>query len=608
MNRFDGPSSALAAQLFGSPALSARPAGGSLTDQAARWADHVLATSPLPPAYIVRKALDAVAFSLRHGLRDCAVPSKLVGVAAHQHAVEALAQYDQLPIADRPRLIVSHTLHAYAVQSDRSLQPVGRIQSKHAAWLAPLLGHGAAIHLQTVTGLDRRARGLPVTLGVNVRVSGLALAVESLRLARRCSSHGAGDHVSPVVAEASARYHVDADQHEADAMVPPTPFAIRHALVEHLRSIGLDPDACLRPAPTKHTVRALHAAHRAACDRAEAAFVGAHARRLLGHFAEGREVDPARVVPALVPVASGTDEAALFRVAARLWSVPVSRGFGRRLRYLVRDQHNGKLVGLLALGSPVFNLAARDRFVGWTARDREARLTHVMDAYVLGAVEPYASLLGGKLVGALVASAEIAADFSAKYDGVAGRIRDRVQHPTLALVTTTSALGRSSVYNRLRLRGPKGTDLVRYRSAGYTEGHGHFHIPEPVVEAMRLLLVARGRAFAASAAYGSGPNRRLRILREGLAAVGLDAALARHGVQREVFCVLPAPDGLEVLRGRSERSVHPRPSVAELGQAAVERWVKPRALRRPQFQAWTRSDTLALLAPRLAPVRTRSAA
>ena len=164
----------------------------TLTDQAARWADHVLATAGsadgpgLPPAYVARKALAAVAFSLRHGLRDLAVPTKLVGVKAHQHAVEALALYDGLPVHRRPRLAVTvgvgGALAVSAFRSDGSLQPVGRLQPKHVGWAAPLLGDGPrpdglrtglAVHLHAVTGLDRRARGLPVTLGVNVRVSGL---------------------------------------------------------------------------------------------------------------------------------------------------------------------------------------------------------------------------------------------------------------------------------------------------------------------------------------------------------------------------------------------------------------------------------------------------
>lgn len=147
----------LAAQVFGLPALTAdrHAPADSLTSQAARWADHVLTVSALPPRYVARKALDAVAFSLRHGLSDVAVPSKLVGVASHQPAVEALARCNELPTSDRPRLIVSHTLDVHAVQSDRSLRHVGRIQHKHAVWLAPLLSRGAAVHLHCVTGLER---------------------------------------------------------------------------------------------------------------------------------------------------------------------------------------------------------------------------------------------------------------------------------------------------------------------------------------------------------------------------------------------------------------------------------------------------------------------
>ena len=76
-------------------------------------------------------------------------------------------------------------------------------------------------------------------------------------------------------------------------------------------------------------------------------------------------------------------------LASLTWSVPVSNGFGRRLRYLVWDESNGKLMGLIAIGDPVFNLAARDKLIGWTSKDRNSRLVNIMDAYVLGAIPPY---------------------------------------------------------------------------------------------------------------------------------------------------------------------------------------------------------------------------
>jgi Druantia protein DruA len=38
----------------------------------------------------------------------------------------------------------------------------------------------------------------------------------------------------------------------------------------------------------------------------------------------------------------------------------VSRGYGRRMRFLIWDQSNEKLIGLIVLGDPVFNLRVRD--------------------------------------------------------------------------------------------------------------------------------------------------------------------------------------------------------------------------------------------------------
>ncbi len=71
------------------------------------------------------------------------------------------------------------------------------------------------------------------------------------------------------------------------------------------------------------------------------------------------------------------------RYASLTWSVPVSNGYGRRMRFLVFDASNDKLMGLLALGDPVYNLRVRDQWIGWSVEQKNARLWHVMDAYVL---------------------------------------------------------------------------------------------------------------------------------------------------------------------------------------------------------------------------------
>jgi hypothetical protein len=90
----------------------------------------------------------------------------------------------------------------------------------------------------------------------------------------------------------------------------------------------------------------------------------------------------------------------------------VSNGFGRRLRYLVWDDYNHKLMGIIAIGDPVFNLSVRDNLIGWDVAARGERLVNIMDAYVLGALPPYNALLGGKLVACLLRSRDIYDDFT----------------------------------------------------------------------------------------------------------------------------------------------------------------------------------------------------
>ena len=155
---------------------------------------------------------------------------------------------------------------------------------------------------------------------------------------------------------------------------------------------------------TKQRIRNLHAAQRLDILEQRRPFIETYGSKLAEHFACGDQVDPKSIDPQLIQVTPDSLESRLFRFACLLWSVPVSQGFGRRLRFLVRDRQNGCLIGLFALGDPVFNLSARDNWIGWTHEDRRDRLVHVMDAYVVGAVPPYSQLIGGKLVAALMGS------------------------------------------------------------------------------------------------------------------------------------------------------------------------------------------------------------
>src|SRR5260370_21131684 len=102
-------------------------------------------------------------------------------------------------------------------------------------------------------------------------------------------------------------------------------------------------------------------------------------KKYQGFFADGDDVKPEEVSPKLGLLESGdTENSGLFRYASYLWSVPLSGGFGRRLRYLVIDESNGKLIGIIGLTDPVIGLKVRDQWIGADKEQKERALWHTM--------------------------------------------------------------------------------------------------------------------------------------------------------------------------------------------------------------------------------------
>lgn len=301
---------------------------------------------------------------------------------------------------------------------------------------------------------------------------------------------------------------------------------------------------------------------------------------LENNLAYGDEIDPKMIKPLLIRVASETPNADLFRITTYLWSIPVSQGFGRRMRFLVKDKQNNKLIGIFALGDPVFNLSARDDWIGWSFDDRKERLAHVMDAFVVGAVPPYSYLICGKLVAALMGSTEVKATYERKYLDRTSIISGKRKRARLALITTTSAMGRSSLYNRLKI--PNGPQFIRL---GYTRGFGHFHISEELFEMMRCYLDQREHPYASGNRFGMGPNWRIRVIRTVLEDIGLDGdAILQHGIQREVYALPLALNWREVLLGKHRNLRSIVSPAADISAYCLKRWVVPRSERDSRYK------------------------
>lgn len=331
----------------------------------------------------------------------------------------------------------------------------------------------------------------------------------------------------------------------------------------------------------KQQIRRIHAVSREERLKAEGPFVREWLPRLWGYLASGSDVDPAAIDPVPVVVQGEGEMAALFRLACLWWSVPVSRGFGRRFRVLIFDRSNGKLFGLLGMTDPVFNLRARDVWIGWDVSEREDRLVHVMDAYVLGAVPPYNSLLGAKLVALLAGSDFIRDVFRRRYRTARSVILRRQFDGRLALVTATSALGRSSIYNRLRFDG-----MEVFQPVGFTQGYGHFHVADGTYEQLREYLASLRENEVKRYKFGNGPNYRIRVVRKALERLRLPPDLLRHGVRRAVYVAPLAENSAAFLRGEGQRLRWYGRPFEEVVSVWRERWLLPRASRDSSYRSF----------------------
>lgn len=369
---------------------------------------------------------------------------------------------------------------------------------------------------------------------------------------------------------------------------------LRKKVRRHLRELGFHKaeDGILEiDGDGKDVIRTLHRSQRRERLASNSVLIESRASGLLPFFASGADLNPSQIKPTLRRVLPGTTEAELFRLASLTWSVPVSNGYGRRLRYLVWDAHHDKLMGLIAIGDPVFNLSVREKHIGWDVREKTARLVNIMDAYVLGALPPYNMLLGGKLVACLIRSREIYDDFAKTYGSATGIISGQDKGARLLAVTTSSSMGRSSVYNRLKL------DQTQYlTSLGYTRGWGHFHIPDSLFAELRDYLRSVGHRYSDRHRFGQGPNWRMRTTRAALQSLGFSDELLRHGIKREVFISTLADNSEKILRtGKGSPELASLLRVEEVAGRAIERWVVPRSKRRTEYLSWEREQIWSLL-------------
>lgn len=361
---------------------------------------------------------------------------------------------------------------------------------------------------------------------------------------------------------------------------------LRYKVLENLTKSGfsIEGDRILSVPQDKEFLRKVHANAVAYLREKKREFIEEYDQTFLEKFIiGGKDLDIHNIRPVLRRIDSKLDSA-LFNWIKLHWSIPISAGYGRRLRYIVYDRGNSAVMGIIGLADPVFALGDRDRYIGWTADARKRNLKHVMDAFVLGSVPPYSHILGGKLVASLLMSPKIRIDFSKQYKGKKSLISGEIFDGKLAAITTASALGKSSVYDRININGGS-----KFLHVGWSKGSGEFQFLNGLYQQIYELALPTLK-WTKNPLWGKGSRNRRVVIQEGLRILNLPANLIYHNVPRELFLVPLGSRTFSFLRNETKLIGYFSITQDEIVKYALKRWIIPRSERKLDYLDFKREQ------------------
>ncbi len=261
------------------------------------------------------------------------------------------------------------------------------------------------------------------------------------------------------------------------------------------------------------------------------------------------------------------------------WSIPYQRSYGRLMKFFLWDVHHDAPFGLLGLQSPILKMSVRDNYLEIPKDNLDIWINRSMHAQRVGALPPYNELLGGKMVALALTSNEVRESYKRKYQNSITLLKNRKLDPNLLFITTTSAFGKSSLYDRLSINGEKVAIPI-----GFTKGSGTFHIPEPIY--LKVLRYLENQGITIERGFGHGPSKKLKLLNFGFKRLKLPK-FEYHNIQRE-FYLFPLVRNLkDVIKQNQKPNWINRP-FGELADFWIKRWGIPRSMRKSDWKTFNK--------------------
>jgi hypothetical protein len=272
-------------------------------------------------------------------------------------------------------------------------------------------------------------------------------------------------------------------------------------------------------------------------------FIFKYSHLVKKYAVNGKKINPLKINLQLRQILPDTEDELLFRWwNLSWWSMPYQRPYGRQMRFILWDTYHQAPLGLISLQSPVLKQAIRDKHLEIPKDSLDYWVNRSMSAQRVGALPPYNELLGGKLVAITLACNEIRTAYKNKYENYNTLMRGRTLDSDLLFITTSSAFGKSSLYNRLKIN----SDCIAEK-LGYTEGYGSFQIPESLYQ--RILTYLRKKGEDITRGYGGGPSKKLKLIQLACRKLGI-LDYSHHGIKREYYLFPFAFNTKAIIKGQ----------------------------------------------------------
>lgn len=355
---------------------------------------------------------------------------------------------------------------------------------------------------------------------------------------------------------------------------------LREKILTSLKSQGFS----LNPHPKpenykKDTLRKIHLKKKREQMKIHKKFLVRNFEKVKKFHISGRELDPKNIELELIEVPSESFYSNLFFWWNLVWwSIPYTKAIGRQMRFILWDKTHDSPFGLFYLQSPPLRSAVRDSFLGLNKEKIDYWINQSLYGQRIGALPPYNDLLGGKMVCLALTSNEVREAYAEKYENRETILKRRELPNRLLFISTTSAYGKSSVYERVKYN----SEIVS-RFLGYTSGWGTFHLPEVLYK--ECLQYLKEQDVNIKRGYGTGPSRKLKLISIAFRLLDI-RGFTSHKIKRGYYLFSNVKNLHGVIHDDERPVWYDRP-FKDLADFWLNRWCIPRSSR---IKRWKNFD------------------